>query len=141
MTEELRREACWHWEGCPAADDMNTILDFVAEAMAGEGYPEKAIFGVRLALAEAISNAVRHGHRGDPTLPVRVRHHTDARRVLLEVEDQGPGFDPAAVPDPTAPENLERPCGRGLLLMRFYTDWVRHNGRGNCVALCKYRSA
>ncbi len=139
--EQLRLDACWHWEGYPGAGDMNTVLDFVAEAMAGESYPQQAVYAVRLALAEALGNAVRHGHRGDPALPVRVRHHVDARRVLVEVEDQGPGFDPAAVPDPTAAENLERPSGRGLFLMRRYVDWVRYNGRGNVVTLCKYRSA
>jgi serine/threonine-protein kinase RsbW len=139
--EQLRLDACWHWEGCPATDDMDTVLDYVAGAMAAESYTQKAIYAMRLALAEAVSNAIRHGHRGDLTQPVRVRHHTDARRVLVEVEDQGPGFNPAVVPDPTAPENLERPCGRGLLLMRAYADWVRYNGRGNCVTLCKYRSS
>jgi serine/threonine-protein kinase RsbW len=109
--------------------------------MAAAGYPDRDLFAVRLALAEAISNAIRHGHRGDRTRPVRVRHHVDARRVLVEVEDQGEGFDPGQVPDPRAPGCRERCGGRGLFLMRAYLDGVRYNRPGNCVTLCKYRSA
>jgi serine/threonine-protein kinase RsbW len=61
--------------------------------------------------------------------------------VRVVVADQGPGFDPCQVPDARADENLERPCGRGLLLMRSYMTRVRFNGRGNVVALFKERSA
>ena len=61
--------------------------------------------------------------------------------VWLEVEDEGPGFDPRAVPDPREPENLERPGGRGLLLMRRYLTRVAHLDRGNRVVLFRERSA
>jgi serine/threonine-protein kinase RsbW len=63
-----------------------------------------------------------------------------AERVLAEVEDEGPGVDPKSVPDPRDPENLERPGGRGLLLMRHYMSSVHYSGRGNVVTLCQYRS-
>jgi serine/threonine-protein kinase RsbW len=119
---------------------MARLLDAVVAAMAAECYPEGDVFAVRLALREAISNAVRHGNRGDPAKAVRIRYHVTPRRVLAEVEDEGPGFDPGQVPDPRASENVERDGGRGLLLMRLYLTWVRHNGRGNCVTLCKCRS-
>jgi serine/threonine-protein kinase RsbW len=105
------------------------------------GFTERDVFGVRLALEEAIVNALRHGHRGDPTKSVRVRCLVSPDRILAEVEDQGPGFDPEQVPDPLAPENLERPSGRGLFLMRTYMTWIRFNARGNHVTMCKCRSA
>jgi serine/threonine-protein kinase RsbW len=60
--------------------------------------------------------------------------------VLAEVEDEGPGFNPAVVPDPTLPENLEQTGGRGLLLMRHYMSWVHYSERGNHVTLGKCRS-
>jgi serine/threonine-protein kinase RsbW len=120
---------------------MARVLDAVGAATAAEGYPEGDVFAVRVALSEAISNAVRHGNRGDPAKAVRIRYHVTPRRVLAEVEDEGPGFDPGQVPDPRASENWERAGGRGLLLIRQYLTWVRHNGRGNCVTLCKRRSA
>jgi serine/threonine-protein kinase RsbW len=112
----------------------------VTEAMAALGYSPEDVFGVRLALEEALVNAVRHGNRNDPAKRVEVRHSVTRDRVLLEVEDQGRGFDPLRVPDPTAPGNLERPGGRGLLLIHAYTSWVRYSERGNAITLCKYPS-
>jgi anti-sigma regulatory factor (Ser/Thr protein kinase) len=53
------------------------------------------------------------------------------------VRDEGPGFDPGGLPDPTDPANLERPCGRGLLLMKTFMDEVRYNDRGNEVTMRK----
>jgi serine/threonine-protein kinase RsbW len=108
--------------------------------MVRQGYPERDRFGVRLALEEALINAVKHGNRGDPAKRVRLRYRVTAPAVELEVEDQGEGFDPAAVPDPCAPENRERPGGRGLLMMRHYLDEVHYHGRGNRVTLRKRRS-
>jgi serine/threonine-protein kinase RsbW len=109
--------------------------------MADQGYAEKDIFGMRLALEEAIGNARRHGNRYDPAKSVRVTFDVDRDGALAEVEDEGSGYDLACVPDPTAPENLERPGGRGLWLMRASMTWVRHNQRGNRVTLSKRRSA
>ncbi len=60
--------------------------------------------------------------------------------VEYTIRDEGPGFDPAKLPDPTDPENLERPCGRGLLLMQTFMDEVRFNSQGNEVRLVKRRS-
>jgi serine/threonine-protein kinase RsbW len=131
---------CWRGEGLPCADATLPVIEFVVAAMAAEGYPRRDLFGMRLALEEALSNAVKHGHRGDPTKRISIRYRVNAQRVLAEVEDQGAGFDTQAVPDPLAPENLGRPSGRGLLLMRTYTTWVRYNERGNGVTLCKCRS-
>jgi serine/threonine-protein kinase RsbW len=111
----------------------------VAETMTTLGYVHKEVFGVRLAFEEAIVNAFKHGNRNDPSRSVQIRHRLSAQRVLVEIEDEGEGFDPGQVLDPLAPENLERPCGRGLLLMRSYLTWIRHNRRGNCVTMCMVR--
>ena len=63
-------------------------------------------------------------------------------RLLLEIIDEGPGFDPRAVRNPLAADQpKDRPGGWGLLLMRIYMNWVRFNRRGNRVVLCKHRSA
>jgi serine/threonine-protein kinase RsbW len=121
--------------------DILPVLVAVAAAMADEGYTERDIFGMRLALEEALVNAIKHGHRGDQTRRVRVRYHVSGAEALVHVEDEGPGFDPDRVPDPLAPENLERAGGRGLLLMRAYLTSVRYNDPGNAVTLCQLRSA
>jgi serine/threonine-protein kinase RsbW len=117
------------------------VRDRVAEAMRARGYGDVEVFGVRLALEEALVNAVKHGNQNDPTKCVWASWHVDPRRVLVAIEDQGDGFDPRAIPDPCAPENLERSSGRGLLLMRTYMSWVRYNCRGNCVTMIKRRGS
>ena len=123
------------------AAEVVPFLDGLVAALAGLGYPSRDCAAVRLALEEAVVNGLRHGNGGDPTKRVRVRCLLWPDALLAEVEDEGPGFDPGRVPDPTLPENLDRPGGRGLLLMRHYMTWVRFSGRGNCVTLCKDRSA
>jgi serine/threonine-protein kinase RsbW len=119
---------------------MGRVIDTVVCAMYARSYPQKDRFAMRLALEEAIVNAIKHGHRHDPTQQVSVRYRVQLNRVLAEVEDQGRGFDPEQVPDPLSPENLARASGRGLLLMRSYMTSVRYNEQGNCVSLCKHRS-
>ena len=123
-----------------SAEEVVPALERLSAAMSAAGYPQRDAFALRLALEEALVNALKHGHRGDPSKEVRLRYRVTAEEAVAEVEDQGPGFDPAAVPDPLAPENLEKPSGRGLLLMRRYLSWLRFNERGNVVTLCRRRS-
>ena len=132
--------AAWHWESLSSTQEALQVVEFVADAMADQGYPKKDVFGMRLALEEAVINAIKHGNQGDPSKLVEVRYDVNAERALAEVQDQGEGFDPQQVPDPRTPENLEWAGGRGLLLMRSYLTWVRYNERGNGVTLCQYRS-
>ena len=90
---------------------------------------------LRVGLTEALSNAMLYGNGDDPTKRVLVEVTVLERRVVARVIDQGSGFDPNRVPDPTLPENLTRPCGRGLFLMRELLDEVSFNDRGNEVTL------
>src|ERR1700722_9656826 len=128
---EFAPEDDWRANGLSSLQEMPVVIDALVRVLTELGYPAKDIFGARLSLEEAICNAIK---------VVEVRYCIRVDHFLLEVEDQGPGFDPARVPDATAPENLARPCGRGLLLMRHYAAWVRHNRTGNCVTLCFYAS-
>lgn len=89
----------------------------------------------RVGLTEALSNAMLYGNAHDPSQRVLVEITMGDGRVQATVKDQGSGFDPSSIPDPTRPENLTRPCGRGLFLMRALMDEVRHNERGNEVTL------
>jgi serine/threonine-protein kinase RsbW len=121
--------------------EMEPVLADVLESLERAGFNDREKFSVRLALEEAIMNAIRHGHRYDRTKYVCVRYRVTAECLLVEIEDQGQGFDPRTVPDPRAPENLEREGGRGLFLMYSYMTWVRYNERGTCVTMCKCRNA
>ncbi|MGQ0634138.1 MAG: ATP-binding protein [Planctomycetaceae bacterium] len=104
-------------------------------------YDDRDVFGVRLALEEALVNAIKHGNRMDPNKTVRIFCRANGEKVRIEIEDQGSGFQPSSVPDPTADENLERPCGRGIMLMRAFMSLIEYNHRGNCVILEKIRTA
>ena len=95
------------------------------------------VFSIKLALEEALINAIKHGNQMDRAKKVRVLYRVSPYRFDVEVRDEGPGFDPSDVPDPTAAENLERPCGRGLMLMRHYMTEVNYNDRGNSVFMVK----
>ncbi|HEY6468058.1 MAG TPA: ATP-binding protein [Candidatus Acidoferrales bacterium] len=93
---------------------------------------------VRTALYEAMANAVTHGNREDAKKTVRVRcRYDEAQSVSIVVSDEGQGFDPRAVPDPTQPENLEFEHGRGIFLMKAYMDEVHYEKGGTEVHLVK----
>jgi len=123
-----------------ATGAIHPVMDRIETAMKAGGYPSRDVFAVRLALEEAVVNAIKHGHQGDPSKVVHVLYWVGPQQVVLVVEDQGPGFRPDALPDPLDPENLERPCGRGVFLIQHYMDEVKYNDRGNCVTLSKRRS-
>ena len=130
------------WQHCSFVTplDMERILAEVLRSLETAGFSDREQFGVRLALEEAIMNAIRHGHRYDRRKQVHLRYQVTPERLLVDVEDEGPGFDPSAVPDPCAPEYRERESGRGLLLMRRFMTWVRYNERGTCVTMCKHHA-
>ncbi len=102
-------------------------------------YPMRDVFGVRLALEEALVNAIKHGNGMDPGKTVRIECRVNRESVWVRIEDQGAGFDVNDLPDPTLEENLEKPSGRGVLLMREFMTQVKYNDKGNCVILEKRR--
>jgi serine/threonine-protein kinase RsbW len=110
---------------------QGTVLAAVAEA----GFDEASTFAVRLALEEAVANAFRHGNREDPDKSVTVRYSVTPHQIELAIEDQGSGFDPEAVPDPTEDANLEIPSGRGIMLMRAYMTSVEIVAPGNRIEM------
>ena len=98
-------------------------------------------FAVKLALEEALTNAVRHGNGNDSRKKVLVRYLVTPKRAVIMIRDEGPGFSPNRLPDPTADENLERPSGRGIMLMHAYMTRVYFNKSGNEVWLLKEKTA
>jgi serine/threonine-protein kinase RsbW len=140
LLDRSERQGRWRAKCITSIQELTPVVDALAAVMTELGYPPKDIFGARLALEEALCNSIKHGHNHDPNKVVEVRYLIRPDRLQVEVEDEGPGFDPTQVPDATAPENLERACGRGLLLIRHYAAWVCHNRAGNCVSYCILRS-
>jgi serine/threonine-protein kinase RsbW len=127
------------WLSLSALPKLHGLLDDVTGVMGRFGYNIEDVFAVRLALEEAVVNAIEHGHDHDLSKRVRVWWAVTPVAVTVVVEDEGPGFDPARVPDPRLPENAERPDGRGLYLIHAYMSWVQFNHRGNRLAMCRQR--
>jgi serine/threonine-protein kinase RsbW len=100
-------------------------------------FAERDIFGIKLALEEALINAIKHGNQLDPNKRVFVRYRIEPPRFQVSITDEGPGFDLKEVPDPLAVENLERPCGRGLLLIHHYMNEVFYQPPGNHLSMMK----
>jgi serine/threonine-protein kinase RsbW len=116
------------------------IQDEIERQLKTTLFSEKEIFSIKLALEEALVNAIKHGNQFDRNKKVHIAYDVRPERFDICITDEGAGFDPAEVPDPTAIENLERPCGRGLMLMRHYMTEVSFGTGGNSVAMTKLRN-
>lgn len=116
-----------------ARDSANRIMRDVEQC----GYSSEIVFAIKLALEEALTNAIKHGNENDPDKTLTILYTVDHDRAVIMVRDQGTGFSPDDVPDPTADENLLRPSGRGLMLMHAYMTRVHFNDRGNEVWMLK----
>ena len=119
--------------------EARRIQCLIEEALQAAAYSEHDIFSIKLALEEALVNAIKHGNQMDPDKRVFVTYRITAERFEVRITDEGNGFNPEDVPDPTLDDNIERPCGRGLLLMRGFMTEVEYHGNGNCVRMAKVR--
>lgn len=121
--------------------EARRIQDDIEQALKSNLFHEKEIFSIKLALEEALVNAIKHGNQMDKNKKVRIEYTVNTERFDVVIQDEGTGFDPEDVPDPMAFENLERPCGRGLLLMRHYMTEVDFYPPGNRLKMSKVRAA
>ncbi len=90
---------------------------------------------VLIAMTEAVNNAIVHGNKLDPEKSVNVSCAIDGKSLVFRISDEGPGFDYDNLPDPTAPENIEKPHGRGVFLMRHLADDCAFEDAGRVVEL------
>jgi serine/threonine-protein kinase RsbW len=109
-------------------------------ALLQSAFNEHDLFAIRMAVEEALVNAIKHGNQMDPDKCVKVVYALTHGSFEVHITDEGPGFSPEDVPDPTAPENLERPCGRGLLLIRHYMSDVTFRDGGKTISMFKLRN-
>lgn len=117
----------------------HALQERILKALEILDYPPRDVFSVRLALEEALVNAIKHGNGMDPAKQVRVSCEVTYEQVRIEIEDEGSGFDPNEVADPTDDENLDCPGGRGIMLMRAFMNVIEYNPTGNRVTLVKVR--
>ncbi len=108
-----------------AIDDLSLELDLSDE-----------VYGnVLVATMEATNNAIIHGNNSDPNKKVSIKIRLEEKELKVHIEDQGKGFDHKNVPDPTAPENLEKINGRGIFLMERLSDEILYLDQGRIVEL------
>jgi serine/threonine-protein kinase RsbW len=116
------------------------IVDALLAQLAAERWSSRELFGVHLAVEEALVNAIKHGNKEDPSKTVQVLVQTSAAHLRVEIVDEGAGFDPCQVPDPTTADRLKMPHGRGLMLIHNFMTHVEYKGRGNELVMEKVRS-
>ena len=136
----------------PSADDFTVsiasetslgreVQERIISVLENRAFSDRDVFVVRLALEEALVNAIKHGNGMDPAKQVQIDCRFDDDGVRIVIEDEGPGFDVTSVPDPTSEENLDKPGGRGIMLMRSFMSHIEYNESGNRLVLEKRRDA
>jgi serine/threonine-protein kinase RsbW len=119
-------------------------MDFVQHAILGTmesfEYVEEDLFAVRIAIEEAIANAVLHGHQGDQDRLIDIEWTITEKEVSMVVCDSGRGYDESAVPDPTADENLTLPSGRGLAMINAFMSDVSISDGGRRIEMARKRT-
>lgn len=119
--------------------ELPRVQQAVLDAARLLGFGKEAIFAIRLALDEAVSNAIVHGNKSDPAKEVIIEFGNDGDDFRMDVTDQGCGFCPENLPDPTHEENLTSPHGRGVMLIEAYMTEVRYYRPGNRISMIKRR--
>jgi serine/threonine-protein kinase RsbW len=113
-----------------------TIIERLVDDLCERHHIQEEHYGnILIALTEAVNNAIYHGNKQDPDKKVIVKYHADEDEFQFIIEDEGPGFDFENVPDPTSPENIEKPNGRGVFLMRHLSDEIGFDDDGRIVQL------
>lgn len=119
--------------------EVNSFVGRVARDLETAGLSQSDVFDIKLALEEAVTNAMRHGNMLDHSKRVAVVIEVSARDVSVDVRDEGAGFDPSALPDPTHADNVGKPSGRGVFLMKRLMDKVEYYDGGSGVRMVKSR--
>ena len=115
---------------------IGAAVDYVMERCAAcSEHASKLDLNFRVGLTEALSNAMLYGNCEDPAKRVRVEVLVAGSKITARITDEGTGFDPDEVPDPTTPANVVKTSGRGIYLMRSLLDEVTFNEQGNSVTL------
>jgi serine/threonine-protein kinase RsbW len=131
----------WRYDRVIASDPVaaRQVLDEMLVQLEARQWRQRDIFAVHLATEEALINAIHHGNACDAGKSVHFTCLLGGDRIRIEITDEGRGFDPSALPDPTNGEYLHAPCGRGVMLMKAFMSRVEFNALGNGVTMEKER--
>jgi serine/threonine-protein kinase RsbW len=123
------------------AENIRMIESFIDNAKEKYHLDDDIYGNIMIAVTEAVNNAIKHGNRSDSSKNVSLTLSFEEGLIKFKVEDEGTGFDHQNLPDPTSPENLEKPGGRGIFLMKHLSDEVEFDDNGRVVELSFYMNA
>jgi serine/threonine-protein kinase RsbW len=127
-----------HIEIPSISDNIRMIESFIDNAREKFSLDDDIYGNIMIAITEAVNNAIKHGNKGISSKNVSLSLILEDRLIRFRVMDEGIGFDYNNLPDPTAPENLEKPGGRGIFLMKHLSDEVEFKEGGRIVELSFY---
>ena len=116
-------------------ENITVVERLIDELCEKNRVAEEHYGNILIALTEAVNNAIYHGNKQDPSKKVIVRYTASQDEFFFHIEDDGPGFDYDNIPDPTSPENLEKPNGRGVFLMKQLSDHLEFLDDGRIVEM------
>ena len=116
-------------------ESINIIEKLIDDMRSEHDIHEDAFGNILVAVTEAVNNAIQHGNKYDPNKKVKVTYEMEEETMSFIITDQGSGFDYYNLPDPTAPENIEKPTGRGVFLMKHLADQIIFSDNGKTVEL------
>lgn len=111
--------------------------DKIMEEVERLGYAPASVFAIKLAVEEAVINAIKHGNKYDLGKKVHIEAQISPEQAEISVEDEGPGFERCCVPDPRRDENLRKCSGRGILLIEAYMSSVSWSNRGRRITMIR----
>ena len=112
------------------AENINLAERLIDDLCAKHNVNEDLYGNILIAITEAVNNAIHHGNKLDPSKNVTLGYSVEGSRLTVMITDEGPGFDFDNLPDPTEPENIEKPHGRGVFLMKALADEVSFDQNG-----------
>jgi serine/threonine-protein kinase RsbW len=123
----------------PSLDENIRIVESFIDNAKEKFKLDDDIYGnIMVAVTESVNNAIRHGNKNDKKKNVHLTLSLNDNLIRFIIKDEGIGFDFHNLPDPTAPENIDKPSGRGIFLMKHLSDEVIFNNEGSEVELCFY---
>jgi serine/threonine-protein kinase RsbW len=133
----------WITSNAVVPSSHDSVLSFVerlSRLLKKNNFDDRDVIAIRLAVEEALVNAITHGNRLNPAKNVHVNFNIGPTEFSIRIEDEGDGFDQCIIPDPSVRDDLQDPKGRGLLLIQHSMDAVQFNARANVVTLVRKRS-
>jgi serine/threonine-protein kinase RsbW len=115
--------------------NLSLVEKAIDEAVKELGISKVSYGKILVSTMEAVNNAITHGNKMNPEKSVAVVIASKGEQLSIKVEDEGLGFKPDEVPDPTMPENIESCNGRGVYLMKHLADEIKYSKRGNSVTM------